>query len=77
MSNEYRHEAVEFCPYCEDEHFEKNWSPSNGYRTHCMHCGASILLCDECLHAEDNPGGKCDWSAETNKCFRDKKEENK
>lgn len=72
----YAHEAVELCPHCEGEHIEPNWSPDKGYRTHCMHCGASILLCDECLHADDNPEQRCDWDKDTGKCFRDREDMN-
>ena len=68
---EYRHEAVEACPHCGNEHYEKDWSPKKGYRARCMHCGESILLCDECLHADDNPNQACDWDKKTGKCFRD------
>mgnify|MGYP001860895018 CR=1 FL=1 len=68
---EYRHEAVEACPHCGYEHYEKDWSPRKGYRTRCMHCGESILLCDECLHADDNPERRCDWDENTGRCFRD------
>lgn len=69
----YTHEAVELCPHCMFEHYEKDWSPSKGYRAICMNCGESILLCDECSHAEDNQGRFCDWERETCKCFRDLK----
>ena len=33
--------------------------------------GESILLCDECLHADDNPGQRCDWDENTGRCFRE------
>lgn len=69
--NVYRYEAVEMCPHCMEEHLESNWFAENGYRAVCNHCGESILLCDECAHAEDNTGRLCDWDSKTEKCFRD------
>lgn len=68
----YTHEAVELCSHCMLEHYEKDWEPSKGYRTICMNCGESILLCDECSHSEDNESMYCDWEQETRKCFRDR-----
>ena len=72
---EDRHEAVEVCPHCMGENTVPDWSPSNGYRAKCSHCGESILLCDECYHALDNPKHICDWDSTTGKCFRDYKKE--
>lgn len=69
---EYRHEAVEMCPECMAEVTVPDWAPSDGYRTTCPDCGESMLLCDECLHAEDNPLQYCDWDKDTCECFRDK-----
>lgn len=72
-----RHEAVEICPHCMGENTVPDWAPSDGYRVKCSHCGESILLCDECMHALDNLDRNCDWDDATGKCFRDyKKEEN-
>ena len=31
--------------------------------------GERILLCDECIHSEDNPRAFCDWG--NGRCFRD------
>ena len=73
--SEYRHEAVEVCPHCMQEVPVPNWAPSDGYRAYCPVCFESILLCDECMHAEDNPGHICDWDGTTGKCFRDYKKE--
>ena len=68
---DYLHEAVEVCPHCMGETTVPGWTPSDGYRVKCSHCGESILLCDECFHAEDNPRHICDWDKNTGKCFRD------
>lgn len=72
---EYRHEAVEVCSHCMQEVPVPNWAPSDGYRVYCPFCFESILLCDECMHAEDNPGRICDWDSTTGRCFRDYKKE--
>lgn len=71
-----RTKAVETCPYCESENVFPNYDTcTNGYKARCQHCGKEIMLCDECLHAEDNKEMKCDWRpSEVNDdvgvCFR-------
>lgn len=55
-------ECVEPCPYCGKENIYQNYdAAAHGYKAFCQECGAEIMLCDECLHADDNPGGRCDW----------------
>lgn len=72
MKNNY-FEAVEFCSYCMSENIYPMYDVAkNGYVVKCKYCGKEIFLCDECFHAEDNKGQKCDWY-ETKcggKCFR-------
>lgn len=70
-------EAVEMCPYCEAENVYRNWDvEKQGYVATCKTCGWQMFLCDECRHADDNPGMKCDWrreehdGKETGICFR-------
>lgn len=66
-------EAVEICPYCECENIFANWdTDTQGYIATCWNCGKKILLCDECLHADDNTGKMCDWhrSKTEEGCFR-------
>lgn len=64
-------EVVEVCPHCDAENVYTNYCADLlGYRVTCKECGASILLCDECFHADDNKNGYCDWHDGT--CFRDK-----
>lgn len=66
-------EAVEMCPHCEHENVYPMWDVSvKGYVAICSHCGKEILLCDECIHAEDNLFMKCDWCKTDcgGKCFR-------
>ena len=70
-------EAAECCPYCEGENVFPNWDTAKqGYIAKCQTCGEQIMLCDECMHAGDNTGRRCDWHEEVhgNKtwgiCFR-------
>lgn len=55
-------EAVEACPFCVEENIFPNWDiKTQGFKVTCRECGEEMMLCDECLHAEDNKGGHCDW----------------
>lgn len=55
-------EAVEVCPHCMSENVFPDWeAEKQGYAAKCWRCGREIMLCDECLHADDNQGGRCDW----------------
>lgn len=70
-------ECVETCPRCDCDNVFGNYDPvANAYKAVCWNCGAEIMLCDECYHAEDNPEHKCDWSGRVRngksygKCFR-------
>ena len=58
-------ECVEVCPHCGNENVYENIDPvAVGYKMVCNGCGAEIMLCDECMHADDNPCGKCNWHEE-------------
>ena len=71
-------EAVEVCPYCGAENTFPGWDVKRqGYITVCKECGEQIMLCDECLHADDNTNKMCDWHEVTHEhnvmeghCFR-------
>ena len=66
--NDTENYIVEFCPHCETEN-EIRWDiETEGYEAFCPHCGKRIMICSECLRAEDNELQKCDWFKE--KCFR-------
>ena len=65
-------EEVEICPYCMGENIQRYDVEKNGYKVKCQHCGKEIMLCDACLHSEDNEEQFCDWS-ECKGCFRNKK----
>lgn len=72
MDNNY-FEAVEVCPHCDSENVYPMWDTEvSGFVAVCKVCGKEIFLCDECMHAEDNPKMHCDWcKTECGcKCFR-------
>lgn len=61
---------TEMCPVCESE-ITVEWDIENyGYEMYCPSCGNKMRLCDECLHAADNTGKKCDFDRITGDCFR-------
>lgn len=62
-------EEVEVCPHCMGENIVQHDVEEDGYEVVCQHCGEKIMLCDACMHSEDNKGQGCDWS-EANGCFR-------
>lgn len=47
--------VVEYCSNCETEN-EFRWDvEEEGFKAYCPHCGAVLMLCDECVHREDAP----------------------
>lgn len=62
-------EETEVCANCDCENVIKWDVERNGYKVYCQHCGAEMMLCDACVHSEDNPERKCDWSEEGG-CWR-------
>lgn len=60
-----RLEVVEMCGNCMRENTFVWDVDTEGYKTYCPFCGEPMMLCDACLHAEDNPYQKC-----TTECFR-------
>lgn len=62
--------VTEVCPHCESE-IEMRWdTDTQGFKAFCPVCGNRLMLCDECLHAEDNKGGGCDFDSEKDGCWR-------
>lgn len=61
-------EAVECCPECGAENIIRWDVEKDGYVAYCPHCGSKMMLCDECMHAED--AKICDWSP-CNGCYRE------
>lgn len=74
-------EDVDVCPYCGCENHFYNWDTGvKGWIGKCAECGQEIMLCDTCLHADDNTKQRCNWhevlNTKTGKrnsmCFRKK-----
>lgn len=62
--------VTEYCSNCGTE-VELLWDvKKQGYKAFCPHCGARLMLCDECQHRDEN--GKhvddCDYCRETDSC---------
>ena len=49
----------EYCPNCEYDNTIEWDVEKEGYVAYCPHCGAMVMLCDECMHADDNPNHDC------------------
>lgn len=62
------YEIVEVCPHCDAENVQMWNVDTMGFVTTCSECGKKILLCDECMHRDDNVLCRCDWW--DGKCFR-------
>ena len=64
-----KREVVEVCPHC-DEEIVMMWDvEKDGYQAVCPKCEKELMLCDECMHSDDNEGQACNWS-EAGGCFR-------
>lgn len=63
-----QYEVTEVCPHCGAENTFVWDVDVCGYEAFCPHCSNRMLLCDECYHADDNEGHKCDWHDDI--CFR-------
>ena len=81
LEKSFNNMVVEVCPHCMSENVMV-WDVSkNGYRAYCPVCGKPMMLCDECIHAEDGMnenGSHCDWREDENgdpRCFRYNKQE--
>lgn len=60
--------VTEVCPNCESE-VEMRWDMDvRGYEAFCPVCGGRLMLCDECMHSEQN--AYCDYIAEMDTCHR-------
>ncbi len=58
--------VVEMCPHCMNE-IEMTWdTDTRGFKATCPVCGGRLMLCDECMHAEEGLG--CDYNSETDTC---------
>ena len=62
--------VVEFCSECENEN-EFRWDVDvDGYKAYCPHCGAVLMLCDECTHRNDTPIKCYQKDTPINECVR-------
>lgn len=62
--------VTEMCPHCMNE-IEMTWNTDEmGFKAFCPVCGGRLMLCDECLHAENSLG--CDYDSETDTCRHNK-----
>lgn len=71
-----RNTVVEVCAFCGVEN-EMVWDIDEfGYEAFCPVCGNKMMLCDECMHSEDElneNGNHCDYKKSedgSEKCFR-------
>lgn len=64
-----QYEVVEVCPECGAENIMVWDVKKEGYVAYCPHCGSKMMLCDECLHADD--AKICDWCA-CRGCYRER-----
>ena len=64
-----QYEVVEVCPECGAENVMTWDVEKEGYVAYCPHCGSKMMLCDECLHADD--AKVCDWCA-CRGCYRER-----
>lgn len=62
-------EVCEVCPECGAENIMTWDVETEGYVAYCPHCGSKMMLCDECLHADD--AKVCDWCA-CRGCYRER-----
>ena len=56
-----KREITEVCPHCDKENTFLWDVKKQSYTSTCEHCGKKLMLCDECLHSEDNRTQICDW----------------
>lgn len=71
--------VVECCPECGRE-IELRWDiKEDGYEIYCPYCGVRMMLCDECMHRDENDEpiecdcSCCDYDMENKECFRSRK----
>lgn len=68
------YDIIETCPHCDGyiniTTDDSSYAINHNYKIICPFCGKEIFLCDECMHAEDNPTANCNWSERG--CFRGK-----
>ena len=72
--NDRTYIVTEVCPHCQSE-IEMRWNTDiDGYKAFCPVCGNRLMLCDECLHSDDDYVGGCDYNTFTDSCKHNPKE---
>lgn len=69
--------VAEYCANCENE-IQMRWNvATDGYQAYCPVCGNRLMLYDECMYSnpDESYTGYCDYSTQTDSCFRQKKGE--
>lgn len=69
-----KYECVEVCPDCMGENIFQWNTEVQGFVAYCQHCGAKMMLCDECQHTilVDGEPHDCDWCNDAGGvCHRD------
>ena len=70
IDTERTYTVTEWCSNCESE-IEMRWdTDTRGFEAFCPVCGERLVLCDECLHAEDNPPHRCGTDEGQTVCWR-------
>lgn len=60
--------VTEFCSNCDTE-VELVWDVDvDGFKAFCPHCGERLMLCDACLHREDDYACVCDYDSIHDTC---------
>lgn len=62
--------VTEYCSECETENTMVWDAKTEGYKAYCPHCGAVLMLCDECTHSDDQPLYCYDAHTPLNECAR-------
>lgn len=67
--------VVELCPNCSRE-VEMRWNTKeDGYKAFCPYCGKELMLCDDCLHRDENDSEtdkSCNYDRQSGNCrFKD------
>ena len=66
-----KYEITEVCPNC-DREVTMTWViKQDGYKAFCPYCGHRLMLCDACLHNE-NDYNNCDYCTKTDSCKHNK-----
>lgn len=77
IDNELNKFVSEWCQNCDNEVFMEWDVAESGFRAYCPHCGAELMLCDECKHRDPKADytsndwcseKDCDWNEDGDEC---------